>query len=32
MGGSAVAGAYSNGKVTIASVTGNIVITVTAGS
>ena len=32
MGGSAVAGAYSNGKVTIASVTGNIVITVTAAS
>ena len=32
MGGSAVAGAYSNGKVTIASVTGNIVITVTAGA
>ena len=28
MGGSAVAGAYSAGKVTIASVTGNIVITV----
>ena len=28
MGGSAVAGAYSNGKVTIPSVTGNIVITV----
>lgn len=28
MGGSAVAGAYSNGKVTIGSVTGNIVITV----
>ena len=28
MGGSAVAGAYANGKVTIGSVTGNIVITV----
>ena len=28
MGGSTVAGAYSNGKVSIASVTGNIVITV----
>jgi hypothetical protein len=28
MGGSAVAGAYANGKVTIDSVTGNIVITV----
>ena len=28
MGGSAVAGAYADGKVTIASVTGNIVITV----
>jgi hypothetical protein len=32
MGGSAVAGAYADGKVTIASVTGNIVITVVAGS
>jgi hypothetical protein len=32
MGGSAVAGAYSAGKVTIASVTGNIVITVAAGA
>jgi hypothetical protein len=32
MGGSAVAGAYADGKVTIPSVTGNIVITVTAGA
>lgn len=31
MGGSAVAGAYADGKVTIASVTGAIVITVAAG-
>jgi hypothetical protein len=30
MGGSAVVGAYADGKVTIPSVTGNIVITVTA--
>ena len=28
MGGTTVSGAYANGKVTIASVTGNIVITV----
>ena len=32
MGGSAVAGAYSDGKVTIATVTGNIVITVASGA
>ena len=32
MGGSAVAGAYADGKVTIASVTGNIVITVASGA
>lgn len=32
MGGSAVAGAYADGKVTIPSVTGNIVITVTDGA
>ena len=32
MGGSAVAGAYADGKVTIGSVTGNIVITVASGA